>query len=92
MDMALVTTITTPTVTETSPGTYQMSVEATLTDDADAETRTFSASLSSTTQAARDQVAATLAGQIKEWRASVVRIAGYATALAALKTNIEGRL
>jgi PKD repeat protein len=90
--MAMVTTINTPTVTETLPGTYTVSVTATLTDGTDVVTKDFSASLSSTTQAARDQIAITLAGQIVAWRASVVRIAGYATALAALKTNIEGRL
>lgn len=90
--MALVTTIDMPTVTETMPGTYTVSVRATLTDGEAVETQDFSASLSSTTQAARDQVAAALAGQIVAWRASVVRIAGYAAALAALKTNIEGRL
>ena len=90
--MALVTTIGTPTATETSPGTFAISVTATLTSGAATETKSFSSSIASTTQAARDEVAKELAGQIVEWRASVVRIAGYAPALAELKTNIEGRL
>ena len=90
--MALVTTISTPTATETSPGTFTVSVIATVTSGAAVETRTFSASISSANQAARDEVAKELAGQIVEWRDSLVRLAGYAPALAELKTNIEGRL
>jgi len=90
--MAWVATIVTPTVVETMPGTFTVSVEATLTQGAVTQTRTFSQSISATTTAARNEVAAAIAGQITTWRLSEDRLTGFAAALAALKTNIEGRL
>jgi len=90
--MAWVATIVVPTYAETAPGTGTVSVVATLTQGAETKTSTFSQSISATTTAARNDVAAALAGQITAWRLAEDRITGYAAALAALKTNIEGRL
>jgi len=90
--MAWIPTITMPTVEETAPGTFTVSVAATLTQGAETKNRAFSQSISATTQAARNEVAAAVAGQITTWRLSEDRITGFAAALAALKTNIEGRL
>jgi len=83
--MAVVTTITMPTAVEPEPGTFTITVEATLTDGVIVVgLKSFSQSISATTQAARTEVAAAVAGQIVVWRASVVRIASFAPALAAM--------
>lgn len=91
--MAAVTTITTPTAQEVSPGCYSISVTATVVDGATTlGVNTFSTSTTDTGVAGRNFVSAELANQIIVWRASLIRIQGAASLLAALKTNIEGRL
>jgi hypothetical protein len=89
--MAVTVTIAVPTATE-SGGVYSISVEATATDGAVVVTRSFSTSVSETTQAVRDHVAAQFAREITEWKAGFARGKAFAAAMAALKTNIEGRL
>jgi hypothetical protein len=90
--MAITVSIATPTASE-SGGVYNISVEAVAVDGAvEVGRQTFSTSISETTQAARDGVAIALAGQITAWKAALTRIKSFAAALAALRTNIEGRL
>ena len=89
----MTTTIKTPTATEISPGTFAISVEATLMDGAvEVGKNTFTTTISSTNTVARNEVAISLANQITAWKSSVERIAGFTTVLTNLKTNIEGRL
>jgi hypothetical protein len=89
--MAVTISIAMPTAVEPRSGIFDVSVLATAVDGAEAlGTRSFSSSIVDTSAAGRAALATTLINEINTWKAQLTRQKGLATALATLKTAIEG--